>query len=282
MKSLRFTITNSLIFTGLAFGLASSAFAGQAPALKPQANRGLFSYIGSGIRYSASHPFLTGSVLAGLGGIYLWQCRKYAPSCKSVLARAKEITQYLDKPFGAPKTRFMYWNLFSGSSAFISGNPRPMYTELKNQFLQNNQPESTFITDTLNKIEMDKAEISRLRYTLNSYLCAYHLTPHANAQDTNSAETVLNKYMKANNCKTPSNFSANCIEMINNEIGTLTNFSLLRPSRWAHMIAFPEETEAIEQYWKLTQMLSHLEAIQSLLIDRQKALNGEANRLSQI
>lgn len=279
-------LVKPLLIAGLSLGILPPVCAAQGPKIstvKAPTNTGIISSIGQGLWYCGSHPLLTGSVLAGLGGLYMWHCRKNARSCQPLLEKAKEITRHFDNPFGAPKNPFMYWNLFPTSSAFIGSNPRAIYTELRNQFQQQGQTESNFISSTIKKIDDDdKSKLNDLRYKLNGYLCGYHFTPGVRAQQINPVDAILDRYIKSNNGKMLNTFSDKCIEMISNDIAKLTHLSLLNPARWAHMIAFPDESEAIQQYWKLTQMVAHLEALQSLLIDRQKAINGEINRLSQI
>lgn len=91
MKSIRTLLMNGFIGLGLLIGMGLPAFASQypypyIPAQSTHKNTqavgstSIWSSMGSVLKFSATHPLLTGFAFAGLGGLYLQYCRNTRPN----------------------------------------------------------------------------------------------------------------------------------------------------------------------------------------------------------
>jgi hypothetical protein len=320
MKSMS-TLLNSLIFAGLAFGVAGSTFAGQGPAVQPQAiasaaastlnqateqitpaqaieaanktietlnsaaqapassNTSILSYLGKGLWFAATHPKVTVPALGLSGLLYLYYTRLNGKNWTPELNEAKCETRYLDataKSPATPRTKYRYWLLARGSAQELAKDYKSTYNELRNLFPKKGDKQE-FINQTMRDIDAEKKKLELISNKLNQIIAESTFLPRIFNYDPNvdnPVQVIIDNYLKEQKnplylLKTKDQFEA-----LNKKINAIVNFSLsslfnTRPWKtfnWHRLYALQYEADAMEQYWKVYQMIAHLDALQYCLL----------------
>lgn len=287
MKSVR-TLRNSFIFAGLALGVAGSAFASQASAIQPKPSKGILSSLGSGLWYMLTHPKLTLPVTAGTTLYYLYNCRI---NCKNLPEATKKDIQQEIINLGltscseeVDKTLFRNWNLKFGSAIELVANPRSTYYGLLKDFEKTQKKSNEeFSKSTLERIENEKIYLKRLLAKLDEQLEESSFLPRINQYDPsidNPVRVLINRYKKKNNCDYIYQLPKKEFSLLDRDVNALISFSLsslfnLRPWKtfnWHRLYALPTESSAIEQFWKLYQILAHLDALEYCINNKEKSV----------
>ncbi len=285
MKSLRILL-NSFIFAGLAFGAAGSAFASKAPAVQLKPGKGVLSYLGDGLWYALAHPKLTLSVAAGATLYYLNYCRATSRDLpketkKQILAETINLS-LTSRSEEVDKTWFRNWNLRFGSALELVANPRLTYLNLWDAF-HKSQSDEEFCNTVLRKITEEKTIIKALLMKLDRQFQECNLLPRINDYDPstdNPVRSAINRYKTRNKCDYIYQLPKEQFILLDKEINALSSFSLgslfnVRPWKtfnWHRLYALPQESYAIEQFWKLYQMLTHLDALEFCINNKDRSI----------
>ena len=280
MKSLRSILINTLILASLGLGISASAMQPKMPIVQipvnttPSSSSSIWATMGNGLLSAAYHPIATSAVLAGLGGLYLGYCRKNSINATPVTQQAQSYTQFLDNPNdpAKPREKYKYWNLAKGSSSDIAEFHETYYQLL----LEKKSPYTTereFIKYVRSELGRDKVELLLVRNRLHESLKECLLLPRFRKSTlTNMVSELIENYRKQAKCEfiklTKAQFN-----VLDEQIQKLYNFSFLNPSIWHRFIALPYEAELIEQYWKIYQMIAHIDALEYCLNEREKQIN---------
>ena len=286
MKTVRSTLLNSIIFAGLAFGLAGSAFASEVPMAQP--GKGILSTLGSGLWYSITHPKLSLAVTAGLGGLYLYACRANGKNWTKEINAAKEETLFFDATSAAVTTErnpYRYWHLRPGSASEIAGNWQLYYQDLKRDYFSREYSnEEQFIDNAMRSMDNEKTLLKRLMAGIDKCLAECNLLPRTNVYHpifNNPVCRIVKRYLKDNNCEHFYLLTKDHVRILDKKIKLVSDFfipSLLNYRSWKNFnwhrhYALPHEADAIEQYWKLYQMIAHLDAMQYCLKQARNEIN---------
>jgi len=234
--------------------------------------------MGNGLVTAAYHPIATSAVLAGLGGLYLGYCRKTSRNWTPQIEQAKSYTQFLDSPHDAakPANKHMYFHLDKFSSATIMDNPDYYYGLL----LSKKSPYATeyeFIKHTLSALAQEKTELLMVRKGLHECLLNCNLLPRLGKLPTLNVVTQLienHRQRGINSNREFINLSKHELTVLDEQIEKLASFSLISPSNWHRLIALPYECDAIEQFWKIYQMIAHVSALEECVKAHQRHING--------
>jgi hypothetical protein len=228
MKSVRFTILNSFILAGLAFGLAGSAHASQAPITKPKASKSLALSLarglGNSLWFSATHPGLTAAVLGSLGAYYLYNCRITGRNWTPEISANQNEIDAFDATYtdvSTDRVPFRYWRLKPGSSSELAANWQGTYGNLRRDF-PSNKDKNEFVRYTLRKIDDEKIDLKKLQAKLDQCFSQNHLLPRISKKYKpvfdNPVRSLINNYMKEQNCELFHQLSKEQIAYLNKKI----------------------------------------------------------------
>lgn len=269
MKSLRSILINAIILTGLGVGITASAMRPELPKIQipvnsPSSSSSIWATMGNGLLTAAYHPMATSAVLAGLGGLYLGYCRKNSKNFTNIIKQAQSYTQFLDNPHdpAKPRNEYKYWNLSKGSSSDIAEFDETYYQMIldkkDNDYISDNE----FIKFVRTKLRTEKVQLLLVRNNLHEALKECNILPRIKKPAvTNQVSDLIENYR--------SKAKRDFIKLTKaefNELDTMIQkihkFSLFNPRIWHRFIALPYESELIEQYWKIYQMIAHLDALE--------------------
>lgn len=293
-SSMGFSESNSIIRsfyngcnnTGSAIARSSYSIAESIKSMASVAGKGV-SYSAKGLKYSLiDHPVITGTTLAGITGFYLYTCRKNARDFTPEITDAKQETAALDVTSRSPDTQrslYRHWNLKPGSASKIAHNWQIAYTDLKRDFAPY-EDKQTFITNTIRKIDGEKNELKKLYGKIDKCFAAGTLLPRMRGYSQicdNPVLVLVNNYLKEQNKNHFYELSQLEVAYLEKEIQKMISFSVFsllsfkpwKTFNWHRLYAIPYEADAIEQYWKLYQMMSHLDALQYCLREALKDNN---------
>jgi hypothetical protein len=281
MKSLRSIVINTLILAGLGLGISASAMQPELPKVqipvhtKPSSSSSIWASMGNGLLTAAYHPIATSAVLAGLGGLYLGYCRKNSIDATHLIKNAQSYTQFLDNPNdpAKPREKYKFWNLSKGSSSDIAEHHEAYYLlllEKKNPYTS----EHEFIKFVRAEIGREKVELLLVRNRLHAGLKECHILPQFRKSSlTNTVVDLIENYRRNAKCEFIKLSKAQ-LQALDEQIQKLHSFSLFNPKNWHRFIALPCEAELIEQYWKIYQMIAHLDALDYCLEQKEKQINS--------
>lgn len=153
----------------------------------------------------------------------------------------------------------MYWKLKRGSAAEILLNIQNSYAELKSRNM-GIESEKQFIDRMLKIADNEKYGLSVIMQGLAKCLRTYHFIPQMDYHYVDPMIAIIKKHNPNQRY-----FTITQLKAIDQEIEKLTQFSLMSPRQWIRSWAFPDEREVIEEYWKLYQIIAHLDAVQECL-----------------
>ncbi len=304
MKSLRFTLLNSLIFLGLCLGMASFAFAGQTPAINSWARKApvvtsiqnytslvkdSLSSLGQ-TSLTCAKAGLAGATLAlGVSAYYLYKCRKIDMALdeqwNEIISNAEAETKALDETHhdvAAGKNKFRYWGLKFGSACEIFRGWKRYYSDMRILFpVYGNK--AHFVKVTKDIIEEEKTLLKSLYRGLNKYFSENTLLPRMSRYSevfdnpvrslTKHYETTTICPETGKACESLYGLPIEEFKKLNEQLERLSSFSMRsllstkpwKTFNWHRLWALPHEADAIKQYWKLYQMIAHLSALQFCL-----------------
>lgn len=238
-------------------------------------------------QFTAEHPFIVGSGVLAITALYLSHCRSKNQGCYPIVAKAREIVK---KMTVYSNEGFTYWRL-------ISAKDKPAYTTdeiMKNQeaafkalFEERNEDKVRdphhFINWANKQITKEKDELNKHLNDLKQYcLAECHIKPSLHSvaykAENNFVNQLINQQIaQMKDSQRFIDLDPVDINFINSEIKKKTvnsYWDYLNPLKIARKYALPYELEAVDQYWKIYQLVQRLEAMQECLQSKREILNG--------
>lgn len=268
----------------LAAGAAYLGYTTTIVSQSAQVANSVVSGLEKSVDFASHHPRVAGSAALTAGAAYLTYCR--AHTRKPDFEKVHSITRFMKNPFGMPQNTLKYWRLHTikgkpawATAADIMINQKAVYDALK---LEKGKIENdfAFIERITLLIEEEKKEL-REGYLpdLNICLNEYYLIPRNDSRaylGENMITELVDSYIQAdeNGATRFIDLSKEQALLLDNEIQEKIATSYLNPFKIARRWALPYEAEALNQYWKIYQLMQRLEALQECLNEKTSELNG--------
>ncbi len=236
--------------------------------------------VAKGATFTVKHPVLVGGTALAVTAAYLTHCRSSMAMWQAWINNAKKVTRYMDNADGMPAKKMMYWHInipnFS-TAADIIARKEKIYDDLKSE-KGHSDSDHLFIERMTSILDKEKSDLVNYLDALKQCLGECHLVPSLRSaeylQNNSGAIQLIKSYI--NRSKENGTFldvpRQNALAL-DRQIKNLAARSYVNPFKMIRRWALPCEGAAIDQYWKVYQLLQRLEAFQECLNNKQKELN---------
>jgi hypothetical protein len=128
-----------------------------------------------------------------------------------------------------------------------------------------------FAVRALKEIVREKSQLKFWLFKLDKQLAQSYFFFRIKDYDEeidNPVRALMNRYKKQNKCEYIYQLPKKQFEQLDKEINALT--SVFSVTNWHRLYALPNEAYSIQQFWKLYQIITHLDALQFCIENREK------------
>ncbi|CAN5138726.1 hypothetical protein BH09DEP1_BH09DEP1_3600 [soil metagenome] len=245
-------------------------------------------------QFTAAHPVLVGSGALAATLLYLSHCRSKNQGCYPTIAKAREIIKKMNV---YSNEGFTYWRLVPGkdkpalpTAKDIMKNHEEVFAAL---FAERNEDRvkdpHLFINWATKQINKEKEELNKHLNDLKNYcLAECSILPSFSSVAYKAENNFVTKLIdqrieQMEDSKRFIDLDSADINFIDSQVKNKTSnsyLSYLNPLRLARNWALPYELEAIDQYWKVYQLVQRLEAMQECLQWKKEELNGRTRNVT--
>lgn len=247
-------------------------------------SKSTINVLGKPLIYALNHKIMTALSALSAGALYLAYTRADTKEWP-VIKESQNITDFLHDPTAMPAEKLHYWKIHKWETAGdIIANKDQVYKDFKLEKMNGDRTEIAFIDRMSKEIDGEKGKLNTLLKSLAVCLAECKILPRIELTKHKEFDWIAQLIKKEkkrfgiiqeNENVTPllHELTPDQIKAIGYEVQKGIKFSLLKPHRLVRHFIFPSEFYAIQEVWKIRQLIARLDALQSCLIEKRRSIN---------